>query len=84
MWPPMKNVTITLDEKTAAWARVYAAKHDMSVSRLLGEMLQQRMGELKEYDEAMRRFLSQKPIKFKKPAKGYLKRKELYDRGRLR
>jgi plasmid stability protein len=80
----MKNVTISLDEETAAWARVYAATHNMSVSRLVGEMLQQRMGELHEYDRAMRRFLAKKPIKFKGPAKGYPKRDELYDRGRLR
>jgi hypothetical protein len=54
----MKNVTITLDERTAAWARVYAARHNMSVSRLVGEMLQGRMREHKDYDEAMRRFLA--------------------------
>lgn len=40
--------------------------------------------ELREYDEAMRRFLSRKPIKFKNTGKGYPKREELYDRGRLR
>jgi len=34
----MKNVTITLDEETAAWARVHAAKQNMSVSRMIGEM----------------------------------------------
>jgi len=82
--PNLKNVTITLNEETAAWARVYAATHNTSVSRLVGEMLQQRMGELHEYDRAMRRFLAKKPIKFKGPAKGYPKRDELYDRGRLR
>jgi len=80
----MKNVTITLDEETATWARVYAATHNMSVSRLVGEMLRRRMGEQHEYDQAMRRFLAKKPIKFKGPAKGYPKRDELYDRGRLR
>ena len=80
----MKNITITLDEETAAWARVHAAKHNMSVSRLVGEMLHARMGELREYDRAMRSFLSRKPIMFKKPTKGYPKREELYDRGRLR
>ena len=80
----MKNVTITLDEQTAAWARVYAAQHNMSVSRLVGEMLHQRMGELNEYEQAMRRFLAKKPYKFKKTGKGYPKREELYDRGRLR
>src|SRR5690242_7116159 len=30
----MKNITITLDEKTAAWVRIYAAEQGMSVSRL--------------------------------------------------
>lgn len=54
----MKNITITLDEKTAAWIRVYAARQGMSVSRLLGEMLQQRMRDLREYDEAMQRYLA--------------------------
>lgn len=52
----MKNVTITLDEKTAAWARVYAAKRNTSVSRMVGKMLRQRMRESHKYDEAMRRF----------------------------
>jgi hypothetical protein len=80
----MKNVTITLDERTAAWARVYAARHDMSVSRFVGEMLQQRMTELHEYDQAMRRFLAKAPIKFKRTGKRYPTRDELYDRARLR
>ena len=57
----MKNVTITLDEQTAAWVRVYAAQHNTSVSRIVGEMLQQRMHASYEYDEAMRRFLN-KPL----------------------
>jgi hypothetical protein len=80
----MKNVTITLDERTAIWARVYAATHNKSVSRLVGEMLQQRMGELHEYDQAMRRFLAKPPIKFKRTGKGYPTRDELHDRARLR
>ena len=37
----MKNVTITLDEETAAWARVYAAKNNVSLSRYLGELAQE-------------------------------------------
>jgi hypothetical protein len=35
----MKNVTITLDEEAARWARIQAAEHNTSVSRLVGEML---------------------------------------------
>jgi len=60
----MKNITVTLDEKTAAWVRIYAARQGMSVSRLLGEMLQQRMRELRDYDEAMRRYLARQPSRF--------------------
>jgi hypothetical protein len=54
----MKNITITLDEKTAAWVRIYAAEQGKSVSRLVGEMLMQRMRELRDYDESMRRYLA--------------------------
>ena len=36
----MKNVTITLDEKVARWARIRAAELNTSVSRLLGGMLE--------------------------------------------
>lgn len=80
----MKNVTITLDEKTAAWARVYAAKHNTSVSRIVGEMLQQRMRESHAYDEAMRRFLGKAPVKMKRAGRRYATRDELHDRARLR
>jgi hypothetical protein len=38
----MKNVTITLDEKVARWARIKAAEKDTSVSRLVGEMLREK------------------------------------------
>jgi plasmid stability protein len=38
----MKNVTITLDEEVARWARILAAEHNKSVSRLVGEMLREK------------------------------------------
>jgi hypothetical protein len=74
----MKKVTITLDEKTAAWARVYAAKHNTSVSRMVGEMLQRRMRESHKYEEAMRRFLEKTPVKINRSGKPYPRRDELY------
>ena len=80
----MKNVTITLDEKTATWARVHAARHNTSVSRIVGEMLQQRMAEFREYDEAMRRFLAKAPVRLKRAGKRYPTRDELHERARLR
>jgi hypothetical protein len=81
---PMKNVTITLDKETAAWARVHAAQRNMSLSRFVGELLQQRMHESREYEEAMRRFLSKRPFKLTGPPQRYPKRDELYDRPVLR
>jgi hypothetical protein len=39
----MKNLTITLDEKVAAWVRVEAAKADKSMSRWVGDLLADRM-----------------------------------------
>ena len=80
----MKNVTITLDEKTASWARVEAAKRNVSLSRMIGEMLAQQMRRTSEYERAMRSFLSREPVDFGLSGKPYPKRDELYDRGRLR
>ena len=80
----MKNLTITLDEETAAWARVHAARHNMSVSRMVGEMLQRSMRAHAQYDQAMRRFLARKPTKLKRAGTGYASREELHDRQRLR
>ncbi len=42
----LRNVTVTLEEDVAQWARIEAARRDTSVSRLLGELLKERMGEL--------------------------------------
>jgi hypothetical protein len=50
----MKNITITLDEETAAWARVHAAQRNVSLSRFVGGLLHQHMRESHEYEEAMR------------------------------
>lgn len=80
----MKNVTITLDEETAAWARIYAANKKVSLSRYVGELLRDRMRESREYEEAMRGFLAQKPVKLKKTGERYLTRNEANDRTRLR
>jgi hypothetical protein len=39
----LRNVTVTLEEDVAQWARIEAARRDTSVSRLLGELLKERM-----------------------------------------
>ena len=80
----MKNVTITLDEKTAAWARNHAAQHDISLSRFVGELLEKTMRESREYGRAMRSYLSRKPTVLKKRGERYPQRDELHDRHGLR
>ena len=39
----LRNVTVTLEEDVAQWARIEAARHDTSVSRLLGDLLKERI-----------------------------------------
>lgn len=42
----LRNVTVTLEEDVAQWARIEAARRDTSVSRLLGALLKERMSTL--------------------------------------
>ena len=80
----MKNVTITLDRETAAWTRVHAAQRNLSVSRFVGEVLREHMREAREYDGAMKRYLTKGAFKLTGPPQPYPKREELYDRPLLR
>jgi hypothetical protein len=80
----VKNITITLDEKTAAWARVHAAQMDMSLSRFVGELLDARMRESRDYERAMRRYLMRKPIRLSREGERYPMREDLHDRRGLR
>lgn len=79
----MKNITVTLDEKTAAWARVHAARRNMSLSRFLGELLHEKMRESREYEGAMRQFFAVKPRNMS-AGKPYPSRDEIHDRKVLR
>lgn len=79
----MKNVTITLDEETARWARIEAAHRDMSVSRLIGELLHERMRAETSYQDAMQRYLARSATTLKDSG-GYPTREELHDRAGLR
>ena len=50
----MKNVTITVEDSVLEWVRVEAAKRGSSVSRLVGEMLAEKMRQEDAYAQAMR------------------------------
>ena len=75
----MKNVTITLEENVAKWAKVWAAKHDSSLSRMLGNELKTKMKLDLEYDRAKESFLSKKPQVLSSPGDKYPPRESLYD-----
>jgi hypothetical protein len=76
----MKNVTITLKEEVARWARIKTAERNTSVSRLLGEMLQERMQEEEAYRLAKEQYLSQSPQNLKKAKQHYPGREQLHER----
>ena len=79
----MKNVTVTLDDRTARWARIEAAKSDVSMSSFLRQMLEQAQAAHESYPGALRRYQARPPV----PLKGrgrYPSREELHDRDGLR
>jgi hypothetical protein len=78
----LRNVTVTLEEDVARWARLEAARKDVSVSRLLGTLLRERMIQQDAYERAMKRALARKP--FLNNDGKYLSRDEVHDRDRFR
>jgi hypothetical protein len=78
----MKNVTITMEDSVAEWARIEAARRNTSVSRLVGEILAEKMRHDDAYERAMREALEFKSIGFSEGR--YLTRDEIYDRASWR
>ncbi|MEZ5531573.1 MAG: hypothetical protein R3E69_04255 [Steroidobacteraceae bacterium] len=81
----MRNVTISLDDDTAAWARRLAAERDTSLSALVAELIAEKRQSSESYQAAMRRFLARKaPAPLSNPGDRYPEREELHDRHVLR
>jgi len=78
----MKNVTVTMEDSVADWARMEAARRNTSVSRLIGEMLAEKMRHDDAYERAMREALQFRS--WGKSSGPYLTRDEMYDRSRPR
>jgi hypothetical protein len=72
----MRNVTITIDDDAYRWAKVEAAKTDTSLSRMLGEMLREKMVREDEYWKAYEEWKTLKP--FSLGGGPYPKREEIY------
>ena len=81
----LKNVTVTLEEEVARWARIEAARQDTSVSRFLGDILKQRMaggaGEVSPSVANAAGRLATFGVRHKLSLRG-IKIKELIDEGR--
>lgn len=75
----MKNITIKLDDDVAHWSKVWAAEHNTSVSRILGELLKQMRKDKTGYAKAMRQFLEVDAQPVKNAGK-YPSRDELHER----
>ena len=80
----MKNVTVTMEDSVADWARMEAARRNTSVSRLVGEMLAEKMRRDDAYERAMQEWLA-RDVTFKSDGSPYPTREDLYaDRTRPR
>jgi hypothetical protein len=79
----MKNVTISMQDHVAQWARVHAARQGKSVSRMIGELLEQLMQEMEAYDTTMTRYLTRErgPLG---GSDGYPSRDQLHERNDAR
>jgi hypothetical protein len=78
----LRNITISLEESVARWARIQAATNEVSVSRFLANLLRERMKENEEYEAAKRRALARESLP--KSDGRYLTREEVHDRARFR
>ena len=76
----MKNVTITVEEPVLEWVRVEAAKRNSSVSRLVGEMLAEKMRREDAYERAFQAWLND-DRSWRSDGSAYPKRETLYERG---
>ena len=74
------NVTFTLDDSVADWARFVVARRNTSVSKLVGEIVAEKMRRDDAYERAMREAL--KFRSFGRSTGPYLSDAEMYDRPR--
>ncbi len=76
----LQNITITVDAETAQWARVYAAQHGTSVSKIVGELLRERHLRELGYERSMKSFFSRGPRPLSDEPAPYPTREALHER----
>jgi hypothetical protein len=75
----MKNVTVTMEDTVADWARMEAARRNTSVSRMIGEMLADKMRHDDAYERAMQDWVSRERTWVSNGRR--VAREDLHDRG---
>lgn len=81
----MKNVTLTIDEKTWRAARIVAAEQGKSLSALVREFLQSLHPVRDTHEDDVRRmFAAMDRVKARFSASDRLPREKLHERGRVR
>ena len=79
----VKNVTVTMEEDVARWARIEAAKREMSLARFVAALLRERTDADRVYDLAMRAYLSTKSAGDSQ-GRGLPSREEIHERSTFR
>jgi hypothetical protein len=76
-----RNVTVSMDDATARWVRVEAAKRDISVSQFLADVLTERRQRAEGYDAARARFMGREPRRIRRAGDPLPAREDLHERG---
>ena len=79
----MKNVTVSMEEAALEWVRVKAARDNASISRYLGQLVEQARARDGIYERSMRAALKFQPLAFPKNTR-YLSRDEANGRADIR
>jgi len=75
----MKNVTISMDEATAQWARIEAAKAGKSLSRFVGDVLASQIERKSSQSDTLKRLLAFPKLDLTDDDGNAPARNELYD-----
>lgn len=79
----MKNVTVSMEDAALEWVRVKAARTNASVSRYLGQLVEEARMRDGAYERALRAALKFEPLAMPANAR-FLSRAEANDRADLR
>lgn len=78
----MRNVTVTLDEETVRWAKVEAARRDVSLSSMIRQLLRDEMRRDAGYEAARERYFAQAARVHRRPGEALPSRDEIHGEGR--